>query len=89
MIEQQLAAAVDHILRLLRERGPADPERLKPLVTERITAAVEEIFTAFRAARTGRDPQGAGVSPEPGPAAEWTGSSPETDTGHKGSIYNI
>ncbi|XP_040909624.1 uncharacterized protein LOC121192125 [Toxotes jaculatrix] len=68
VIDQQLTAVADHIVWLLKERGQADLEELKELVTERVTAAVEEIFTAFRATRAAdRDPEGHGQSPRPGP----------------------
>ena len=74
VIDQQLAAVADHIYRLLKERGQAKLEELKELVTERITAAMEEIFTAFRA--TGMDdrgPEGPGDYPRPGSGEERTG----------------
>lgn len=73
-IDQQLTAAADHIFWLLKERGQAQLEELRELVTERITAAVEEIFTAFRATRTPRgEPEGPGDRPRPGPGADSAG----------------
>lgn len=50
-VQHQMAAAADHILRLLTEAPPPEPELLRRLVSERVSAAVEEILTAFRASR--------------------------------------
>ncbi|KAM9839078.1 uncharacterized protein ACBR49_017743 [Aulostomus maculatus] len=54
VVEQQLAAAAEQILRLLEERGQAGAEKLKELVAERITAAVEVILTVFEATSAAR-----------------------------------
>lgn len=61
VIDEQLTAAAREIFWLLQERAQADVEQLKERVTERITAAVEHIFTAFEASRA----SGGGVE-EPG-----------------------
>lgn len=80
VIDQQLAAAAEHIFWLLKERGQAELEQLRELITERITAAVEEIFTAFRATRTtDGDAEGPGDSPRSGPGADRTGQRPGRD----------
>lgn len=50
-IDGQLAAAAREIFRLLQERADGDPEQLKPLVAERVAAAVEGIFTVFQKLR--------------------------------------
>ncbi|KAG7225308.1 hypothetical protein INR49_007155, partial [Caranx melampygus] len=73
VIDHQLAAVADHIFWLLKERGQAELEQLRELITERITAAVEEIFTAFRATRTtDRDAEGPEDSPRSRPGADRT-----------------
>lgn len=51
VIDEQLTAAAHEVFWLLQERAQTDVEQLKELVTERITAAVEHIFTAFEASR--------------------------------------
>lgn len=60
VIDDQLTAAAQEIFTLLRERADADPDQLKELVTERVTAAVEIIFTVFQRIR------GEGAAEEPG-----------------------
>lgn len=59
-IDGQLAAAAREIFRLLQERADGDPEQLRPLVAERVAAAVEGIFTVFQEIR------GARAAEEPG-----------------------
>ncbi len=78
-IDAQLAAAAEEIFWLLKERGQAGVEQLREQVTERITAAVQQIFIAFEATRAaGRGAQEPGESLRPGPGADRSGSSPET-----------
>lgn len=60
VIDDQLTAAAQEIFTLLRERADADADQLKELVTERVTAAVEIIFTVFQRIR------GEGAAEEPG-----------------------
>lgn len=75
-IEQQLAAAAQEIFWLLQERRQAEPEQLRGLLTERITAAVELILTAFEASRGAeRELQKSGESSGAEPAAERRGAS--------------
>lgn len=60
VIDEQLTAAAQEIFTLLQERADtdtdtdADAERLKELVTERVTAAVEIIFSVVQKMRAGR-----------------------------------
>lgn len=59
VIDQQLAVAAEEIFNLLKERGQAKLERLRELVSDYITAAVEGIITAVRAAeRESEEPEG-------------------------------
>lgn len=51
VIDDQLTAAAQEIFTLLRERADADADQLKELVTERVTAAVEIIFSVFQRIR--------------------------------------
>lgn len=67
VIDDQLTAAAHEIFLLLQERVQTDVEQLRELVTERITAAVEFIFTVFEASRAGDE------------AAEEPGESPAAD----------
>lgn len=54
VIDEQLTAAALEIFQLLRESADTDVVTLKELVTERVTAAVETIFTVFQASRADR-----------------------------------
>lgn len=63
MIDEQLAAAAREIWTLLQERPEAATERLKELVTERLTAAVKIIFTVFQKIRGERATEEPGESP--------------------------
>lgn len=51
VIDEQLTTAALQIFQLLRESPDTDVVTLKELVTERVTAAVETIFTVFQASR--------------------------------------
>lgn len=51
VIDDQLTAAAQEIFTLLQERAETDTERLRELVKERVTAAVDIIFAAFQKIR--------------------------------------
>lgn len=63
MIDEQLAAAAREVWTLLQGRPEAATERLKELVTERLAAAVNIIFTAFQKIRGERATEEPGESP--------------------------
>lgn len=63
MIDEQLAAAAREVWTLLHERPEAATELLKELVTERLAAAVDVIFTAFQKIRGERASGEPGESP--------------------------
>lgn len=80
VVDAQLAAAAEEIFWLLKERRQADVEQLKRLVAERITAAVNNIFTVFEATRAAeREPEEPGQRLRAEPAAGRTGQCPDTD----------